>query len=109
MANLYNELGVTIAQHHRGWARLLLGDPAGATSDFSACLALSSRLRHVEGVAYALEGLVAVAALALALSACGAKTAVGLAASHSAVLKASPPRGAGAGAPSTGSARPGPA
>ncbi|MGO4536040.1 DUF4062 domain-containing protein [Leifsonia sp. 2MCAF36] len=58
-----DELGVTIAQHHRGWARLLLGDPAGATSDFAACLALSSRLQHVEGVAYALEGLVAVAAL----------------------------------------------
>ncbi|MEV8215066.1 DUF4062 domain-containing protein [Leifsonia sp. NPDC077715] len=59
-----DELGVTIAQHHRGWARLLLGDPAGATSDFAGCLALSVRLGHVEGVAYGLEGMVAVAALA---------------------------------------------
>jgi hypothetical protein len=58
-----DELGVTIAQHHRGWARLLLGDAAGATSDFSACLALSTRLGHVEGIAYGLEGMVAVAAL----------------------------------------------
>ncbi|MFF9562869.1 DUF4062 domain-containing protein [Leifsonia sp. NPDC014704] len=58
-----DELGVTIAQHHRGWARLLLGDAAGATSDFSACLALSRRLGHVEGIAYGLEGMVAVAAL----------------------------------------------
>ncbi|WP_431247206.1 hypothetical protein [Leifsonia xyli] len=59
-----DELGVTIAQHHRGWARLLLGDAAGAASDFAGCLALSARLRHVEGVAYGLEGMVAVAALA---------------------------------------------
>jgi len=59
-----DELGVTIAQHHRGWARLLLGDPAGATSDFAGCLALSVRLGHVEGIAYGLEGMVGVAALA---------------------------------------------
>ncbi|MDN4613920.1 DUF4062 domain-containing protein [Leifsonia sp. F6_8S_P_1B] len=58
-----DELGVSIAQHHRGWARLLLGDPQGAAADFAECLELSQRLGHTDGIAYALEGMVAVAAV----------------------------------------------
>jgi hypothetical protein len=57
-------LGEAIAVHHLGWARLLLGDIAAARSDFVECVIQSARLGHVEGVAYGLEGMVAVAALA---------------------------------------------
>jgi predicted ATPase len=55
-------LGETIALNHRGWALLLLGDGPAAREAFEECLALAARLDHTEGVAYGLEGLVALAA-----------------------------------------------
>jgi hypothetical protein len=58
-----DELGETIGLDHRGWARLLVGDGAAAAADFHECTRLSARLGHAEGIAYGLEGLVAVAAL----------------------------------------------
>lgn len=57
-----DELGTTIALHHLGWARLVLGDPPGARLAFEEGLSTSARLGHEEGVAYGLEGLVALAA-----------------------------------------------
>lgn len=59
-----DELGVTIALHHLGWAHLLLGDQDTAKGSFDESLAISARLGHDEGIAYGLEGLVAVAATA---------------------------------------------
>src|SRR5690606_8481923 len=58
----HDDLGVSIALHHRGWATLLLGDLDTARGCFEECLTLSAELHHDEGVAYALEGLTAVAA-----------------------------------------------
>jgi predicted ATPase len=52
----------TIALHHLGWAQLLLGQVNGARVSFEESLALSARQGHDEGVAYGLEGLVAIAA-----------------------------------------------
>jgi predicted ATPase/predicted negative regulator of RcsB-dependent stress response len=57
-----DELGEAIAMHHRGWAELLRGDAATAHERFARSLELSARLGHDEGVAYGLEGLVAIAA-----------------------------------------------
>ena len=59
-----DDLGETIALHHRGWAELLLGEFDTARDCFEQALVLSARLHHDEGVAYALEGLTAVAAAA---------------------------------------------
>jgi hypothetical protein len=59
-----DSLGAAIAVHHLGWARLLLGDVAEAAANFAQCVIQSASLGHVEGVAYGLEGLVAVAAVA---------------------------------------------
>jgi predicted ATPase len=59
-----DELGEAIAMYHRGWAELLLGHAAAAHDRFAHSLALSARLGHDEGIAYGLEGLVAVAAAA---------------------------------------------
>lgn len=59
-----DELAETIALHHLGWAELLLGEPAKAGPAFTESLETSARLRHDEGIAYGLEGLVALAALA---------------------------------------------
>jgi predicted ATPase len=56
-------LGITIAQHNRGWPKLLLGDPAGAEEDFAEALDTSLAMRHDEGVAYGLEGLTAIRAM----------------------------------------------
>lgn len=56
------QLGIVIAQHHRGWARLMRGDLDGAAADFSAGLDASLSLGHDEGVAYGLEGCAGVAA-----------------------------------------------
>ncbi|GAA1948508.1 ATP-binding protein [Microbacterium deminutum] len=53
-------LGITL--YYRGWVRLTLGDVAGAADDFDRGLAVTSRIGHHEGTAYALEGLAAVAA-----------------------------------------------
>jgi predicted ATPase len=61
---LHDGLGETIALNHRGWALLFLGDVPAATDAFEESLALAARLDHAEGMAYGLEGLVAVAATA---------------------------------------------
>ncbi|WP_069387875.1 DUF4062 domain-containing protein [Cellulosimicrobium cellulans] len=61
---VHDPLGEAIALHHLGWARLLLGRLPEADADFRENLRLSSRLGHDDGVAYGLEGLVAVAASA---------------------------------------------
>ena len=53
-------LGITL--YYQGWARLTLGDAASAADDFDRALAVTSRIGHHEGTAYALEGLAAVAA-----------------------------------------------
>jgi predicted ATPase len=54
---------ITIAQHHLATAYLLLGDPASASPLLQDALRTSLRVGHGEGVAYALEGFVALAAL----------------------------------------------
>lgn len=59
---VHDPLGEAIALHHLGWARLLLGRLPEADADFRESLGLSARLGHDDGVAYGLEGLVAVAA-----------------------------------------------
>lgn len=59
---LRDGLGETIALYHQGWARLLLGDVVRAGEAFEECLRLAARLDHNEGIAYGLEGLVAIAA-----------------------------------------------
>ncbi len=58
-----DDLGTTIALHHLGWAQLLLKDAASAGGSFEQSLRLSLRLRHADGIAYGLEGLVAIAAV----------------------------------------------
>ena len=58
----HDDLGTTIAWHHLGWARLLIGEFAMPRIGVRDSLANSARLGHDEGVAYALEGLVAIAA-----------------------------------------------
>src|SRR3546814_18665084 len=55
------QLGIVIAQHHRGWARLIRGDPDGAAADFAEGLDASLSLGHDEGIAYGLEGCAGVA------------------------------------------------
>jgi predicted ATPase len=57
-----DEFGQTIALHHLGWAQLLLEETDLARGSFEESLAISARLGHDEGVAYGLEGLVAIAA-----------------------------------------------
>lgn len=58
-----DRFGQTIALHHLGWAQLLLGQVASARSSFEESLSMSAQLGHDEGVAYGLEGLVAIAAV----------------------------------------------
>ncbi|WP_431220593.1 tetratricopeptide repeat protein [Leifsonia xyli] len=57
-------VGGRIAAYHLGWAHLLLGSPEDARTDFALSVTLSTSLGHIEGIAYGLEGLAAVAALA---------------------------------------------
>ncbi|WP_181243359.1 DUF4062 domain-containing protein [Glaciihabitans tibetensis] len=57
-----DELGEGVALNHLGWASLFLGDRDAARNAFSESLILSARLAHGEGIAYGLEGFVAVAA-----------------------------------------------
>jgi len=57
-------VGGRIAAYHLGWAHLLLGSPEDARKDFALSVTLSTSLGHIEGIAYGLEGLAAVAALA---------------------------------------------
>lgn len=53
----------SIAMHHIGRMQLLAGDVAAAEATFVESLHLSRELDHDEGVAYAIEGLSAIAAL----------------------------------------------
>jgi predicted ATPase len=55
-------LSEAIAVHHLGWAFVMLGDVSRAASHFKRSLTASSLTAHAEGIAYGLEGLVAVAA-----------------------------------------------
>jgi predicted ATPase len=55
-------LGIVIAQHHRGWPKLIAGDVAGAEDEFAEALDTSLAMDHDEGVAYGLEGLAAIRA-----------------------------------------------
>jgi tetratricopeptide (TPR) repeat protein len=57
----HDELGETIAIHHVAWAHLALGDESAA-EEFRSGLEESVEIGHDEGVAYGLEGLVAIAA-----------------------------------------------
>jgi tetratricopeptide (TPR) repeat protein len=56
-------VGERIASYHLGWARLFDGDLAEARDRFALSMRLSVELGHAEGLAYGLEGMVAVAAL----------------------------------------------
>jgi hypothetical protein len=57
-------VGQRIASYHLGWALLLDGAVDQASADFALSVTISASLGHAEGIAYGLEGLVAVAALA---------------------------------------------
>jgi predicted ATPase len=57
-------VGGRIAAYHLGWTHLLLGAPVDARKDFALSVTLSTSLGHIEGIAYGLEGLAAVSALA---------------------------------------------
>ncbi|MDQ1581977.1 MAG: hypothetical protein QOF36_31 [Microbacteriaceae bacterium] len=56
-------VGERIASYHLGWAQLLLGAVDDARTDFALSVTISTSIGHVEGLAYGLEGMVAVAAL----------------------------------------------
>lgn len=58
----HEELGTAIALHHLGWAKLVAGSIDEARDAFNESLATSAGLGHAEGVAYGLEGLIAIAA-----------------------------------------------
>ena len=49
-------LAIVIAQHHRGWPKLISGDLTGAEDDFAEALDTSLAMKHDEGVAYGLRG-----------------------------------------------------
>ena len=55
-------LGEGTALNLLGWARVLAGDLGGARACFAEQLLISSSVGHEEGVAYGLEGMVALAA-----------------------------------------------
>src|SRR3546814_19123563 len=55
------QLGIVIAQHHRGWARLIRGDPDGAAADFADGHDASLSPGHAEGIAYGPAGRARVA------------------------------------------------
>lgn len=56
-------VGQRVASYHLGWARLFSGDVREARDDFVLSVRLSVGLGHAEGLAYGLEGIVAVAAV----------------------------------------------
>jgi predicted ATPase len=58
-----DSLTESIAMHHIGRMQLLAGDAVSAAVTFTDSLRLSIDLDHDEGVAYAIEGLSAIAAL----------------------------------------------
>jgi predicted ATPase len=57
-----DDLSAAIAENHLGWAHLMLGDVDTARVQFRDSLAASALVGHTEGMAYGLEGAVAVAA-----------------------------------------------
>jgi tetratricopeptide (TPR) repeat protein len=57
-------VGERVASYHLGWAQLKLGAVDEARDDFALSVTVSAGLGHVEGLAYGLEGMVAIAALA---------------------------------------------
>ncbi|WP_309068866.1 DUF4062 domain-containing protein [Microbacterium sp.] len=57
-----DRLSESIARFHRGAAFLLRGDVDAARESFAAGLRISDELDHDEGLAYGIEGLLAVAA-----------------------------------------------
>jgi predicted ATPase len=59
-----DRLGEGIALNHLGWARLLVDDPDGARGWFTEQLRISAAFGHEEGLAFGLEGMSAVAAVA---------------------------------------------
>ncbi|WP_426515092.1 DUF4062 domain-containing protein [Diaminobutyricibacter sp. McL0618] len=59
----HDAVGERIASYHLGWAQLKLGAVEDARADFALSVKVSASLGHVEGLAYGLEGMVAVAAL----------------------------------------------
>jgi tetratricopeptide (TPR) repeat protein len=56
-------VGERIATYHLGWTCLIRGDVEEARKHFARSVTVSATLGHTEGIAYGLEGLVAVAAL----------------------------------------------
>lgn len=58
-----DRVGARIASYHLGWTELMLGDVPAARSDFALSVTISAAVGHPEGIAYGLEGMVAVAAL----------------------------------------------
>jgi hypothetical protein len=57
-----DRLSEGIALNHIAWAHFLLGDTAASATAFAESLDISITLEHTEGVAYGLEGFVAIAA-----------------------------------------------
>ncbi|ONI61078.1 hypothetical protein ALI44B_11300 [Leifsonia sp. ALI-44-B] len=57
-----DDLSAAIAENHLGWAHLMLGDVDTARVLFRESLSASALVGHTEGMAYGLEGAVAVAA-----------------------------------------------
>jgi predicted ATPase len=55
--------GLSVATHHLARARLLAGEPDAAALGFAEAMRMSVELDHDEGIAYAIEGLSAIAAL----------------------------------------------
>lgn len=58
-----DRVGARIAAYHLGWTELMLGEVAAARADFALSVTISAAVGHPEGIAYGLEGMVAVAAL----------------------------------------------
>lgn len=56
-------VGERIASYHLGWTQLIRGDVAAARRDFARSVTVSAGIGHSEGIAFGLEGMVAVAAL----------------------------------------------
>ena len=55
--------GLSVATHHLARARLLAGETDAAAFGFTEAMRMSMELDHDEGIAYAIEGLSAIASL----------------------------------------------
>jgi predicted ATPase len=55
-------VGERIASYHLGWTHLIRGDVGAARDDFARSVTVSAGIGHSEGIAFGLEGMVAVAA-----------------------------------------------